>query len=109
VRDGHQREGIPAENRQTVTAPEQIKCIFASKIISNITVMEKTETRTTKILRRFCGVLCAAVLASFTLLAACERPEYVDCDCGYYPDIDFGRNSVVVWSGKGYGENYRFL
>lgn len=26
---------------------------------------------------------------------------YVDCDCGYYPDIDFDRNSVVVWSGIG--------
>ena len=37
--------------------------------------MKKTETRTKKILRRFCGVLCAAVLASFALLAACEQPE----------------------------------
>ena len=55
--------------------PEQKKCIFASEIISYITVMEKTETRTPKILRRFCSVLCAAVLASFALLAACERPE----------------------------------
>ena len=24
---------------------------------------------------------------------------YVDCDCGYYPDIDFDSNSVVIWSG----------
>ncbi len=25
--------------------------------------------------------------------------NYVDCNCGYYPSIDFDRYSVIIWSG----------
>ena len=25
--------------------------------------------------------------------------HYVDCDCGYYPVINFDKNSIVLWSG----------
>ena len=37
--------------------------------------MKKIKTQTMKVTRRFCGVLCVAVLAAFALFAACERPE----------------------------------
>ena len=37
--------------------------------------MKKIKTQTMKVTRRFCGVLCVAVLAAFALFAACERLE----------------------------------